>query len=334
MEELSEKDNARRDEIIGMLEANKQIVLTGAPGTGKTYLAKEIAEYLVRGNEQRYKQVQFHPGYDYSDFVIGLKPVLLDVKTGKKLAPGVNSANGVAVSYEWRSGVFKEFAEKALKAYKEDCAVGLDYDKIRKYVLVIDEINRADLSRVFGELFSLLEDDYRFKIRDGKELNADGIVLLNGERFVIPENLYIIGTMNDIDRSVDSMDFALRRRFAWREVTAEESADIIEKKLGAESPLVKPLQDAMRDLNAYIGGSRKITIEHKSFSLNLGPEYKIGGAIFANAKKCPEGGAAVVKAGLWKNYIRNILSEYLRGNQYRKEILSGIAKELFGIYEV
>ena len=284
--------------------SNLQVILTGAPGTGKTYTASEVAEELVcDGIENEAEKavakrdhiasVQFHPGYDYSDFVIGMKPRLVGAEGNQQ------------VTFEWRAGVFKEFADKA----KAD----LDH----KYVLLIDEINRADLSRVFGEMFSLLEEDYRY-FRDGDvERNATGVMLPNGERFVIPKNLYIIGTMNDIDRSVESMDFALRRRFAWKEIKAEESKQIIEAKV-QDRVIVEKLKRAMDALNSEIANP----------AFRLGAEYQLGGAIFAKyAKYNGQGDDAFEK--LWKNHIAIIVKEYLRGRRTRDDDL----KKLKDIYD-
>lgn len=318
--------------IKGLLDVNRNVILTGAPGTGKTYTAREVAKVMVgamvskdapegeKGNakkveEERIASVQFHPGYDYSDFVIGMKPVLVteEAKEVFRDADGLyttakNDPKGVSktyidgkrtfVSYDWKDGVFKKFAAKAMG------------DLEHNYVFLIDEINRADLSRVFGELFSLLEEEYRYP--NGK--GSDFILLPNGERFSIPKNLYIIGTMNDIDRSVESMDFALRRRFAWYEVTADKSASIIDVNV-QDSTLAGYLKDAMGKLNAQIADP----------NFRLGSEYQLGGAIFAKFEKY-DGKTSTPYIDLWNNHIKNILSEYLRGRSDRKERLEQFRK--------
>lgn len=314
-------------ELVELVLSNLQVILTGAPGTGKTYTAREVAKAIVgvktdddatdeekanakKIEEERIASVQFHPGYDYSDFVIGMKPVLLtengeevEAKDGKYFLVGtkneVERLGKAQVSFRWKDGIFKKFADKA----KGDLA--------HNYVFLIDEINRADLSRVFGELFSLLEEEYRYPNEKWM-----GITLPNGDYFVIPKNLYIIGTMNDIDRSVESMDFALRRRFAWYEVSAEESKCIVAKKVDAD-PAAK-LKNAMDALNSEIANP----------AFRLGSEYQLGGAIFAKyAKYNGQGDVAFEK--LWKNHIEIIVKEYLRGRRTRDDDL----KKLKDIYD-
>ena len=273
----------KNEEKIELLLASKQIIMTGAPGTGKTYTAMKIAEELITANggtmDKNYCKVQFHSGYDYSDFIIGLKPKVVEGQ----------------VVFKWQDGVFKKFADRA------------KYELDKPYIFVIDEINRADLSRVFGEVFSLLEAEYR----------KDGITLPNGAKFTLPDNLYIIGTMNDIDRSVESMDFALRRRFSWIEVTAEESDIIIKNKI-SDTEIQNKLISVMRTLNEYIGGK-----DIDGINLNLGDEYKLGGAYFVNYLKYDDEPYTM----LWENHIAVILNEYLRGSRKRKEIISALYSE-------
>ena len=263
--------------IQNLLLSNHQVILTGAPGTGKTYTAQRVAEALTDSYYERICKVQFHSGYDYSDFVIGLKPKLENNQ----------------VVFRWEDGVFKEFADIAKN------------DINNNYVFIIDEINRADLSRVFGELFSILEEDYR---------GGEGIILPNGESLVIPNNLYIIGTMNDIDRSVESMDFALRRRFAWYEVSAESSEGIIDyKNINDQDKEI--LKSSMSALNREIGNEGEL-------DLRLGKEYQLGGALFAKFEKLKS------YDSLWNNVIKIILNEYLRGRNNREKLLQDL-EEIF-----
>ena len=297
-------------QIRSLLEANLNVILTGAPGTGKTFTAKKVA-YAITGDTDSTSQeeshiafVQFHPGYDYSDFVIGMKPRL----------------EGGQVAFDWEDGIFKEFADKSRKAYDD----APDKENVPKFVFLIDEINRADLSRVFGELFSLLEEEYRYPNEHGT-----GITLPNGESFVIPKNLYIIGTMNDIDRSVESMDFALRRRFAWYEVTADSSIHIIKDKVSDKDAVNKKLESAMTSLNACISGKKSLKVEDETIDLGriLGSAFELGGAIFAKYQKYKGDDDAYGK--LWDNHIKNILSEYLRGRPGRDEKLLPALRKIF-----
>ena len=335
-----------------LLESSHQLILTGAPGTGKTYTAKLVANRMItkglssddekkKAMDDRFQSVQFHPGYDYSDFVIGMKPVLVSPESGKEVFTNTDGSryttetdkeDGVPeqfpptgqtpqtkVSYKWKYGVFKKFADIARKAYDETKAK----ENAPKFVFFIDEINRADLSRVFGEIFSLLEEDYRYP----NEKGMDFVQLPNGERFYIPKNLYIIGTMNDIDRSVESMDFALRRRFAWLEVEAEESKCIIEaKKEKSGTKIVAKLEAAMDALNEFIRGEKELEFgeknNRKKRKLSLGAEYELGGAYFSKFDGERDVDEAYKK--LWDNHLKIILNEYLRGEKDKDDILDAL----------
>lgn len=374
----NERDTTMLDKYISILKTNKNLILTGAPGTGKTFMAKEIAKAM--GAEVGF--VQFHPSYDYTDFVEGLRPK--------------NDESG-NIGFERRNGVFKEFCKKALtrgklsevpvvtstyermlNKFKQDLAAKkniyfghssytkaftvtltdkdtiavmddeiytsldqsiLDYLKtkgtfitdvyspsIGEYILshyrkdndienicytfIIDEINRGEISKIFGELFFSIDPGYRGE--KGKvntqyqNMVPEGDVFKDG--FYVPENVYIIGTMNDIDRSVESMDFAMRRRFAWQEVTAEESyTNIIEQD--PEFALVKD------EIKARMFNLNKAIVETEG----LDEAYQIGAAYFrkyldyqdkTNPFDC-----------LWENHLKGLLFEYLRGNRRAKELL-------------
>ena len=262
-----------------LLESSYQLILTGAPGTGKTFMARRLAAEMIGceveelKNQEQFSFVQFHPGYDYSDFVIGLKP---------KLDEGSKQ-----VVFEWKDGIFKTLCDKAKT------------NNNKKFVMVIDEINRADLSRVFGELFFCLEEGYR----------GDEITLPNGGTFTIPDNVYIIGTMNDIDRSVESMDFALRRRFAWHEVKAEDTGE----QIIWSAPKVGEL-----DKNTALKKMRKVNDGLKE--LGFDEAYKLGGAYFKKIEKYASAPGNKWDS-LWDNHIVVILREYLRGRRDAKKAL-------------
>ena len=195
-----------KEEIINILKNKKQIILQGAPGTGKTYSSAEIAVKLIDKNAPSekaelmkiYKELvnkkrifftTFHQSMDYEEFVEGIKP---------------KTING-NIAYELEDGIFKEACKSA---------------ENNKVVLIIDEINRGNISKIFGELITLLEVDKR----KGKENEIEVILPYSKEKFSVPDNLYIIGTMNTADRSIGYIDYALRRRFAFISIKADKLA--------------------------------------------------------------------------------------------------------------
>ena len=175
------------NEIVELLFRKKNIILQGAPGVGKTFLTKKIAYQLIgMRKDENIETIQFHQSYSYEDFIQGIRPT-------------------TSGEFRVRNGIFYNFCENA-KEHPEDT-----------FVFIIDEINRGNLSKIFGELMMLIEYDkrsprYALKLTYGEE---------NSPRFYVPENVYIIGCMNTADRSIAIVDYALRRRFAFCDVEPE-----------------------------------------------------------------------------------------------------------------
>lgn len=380
------------EECTQLLRANYNIVLTGAPGTGKTYLAKEIAKSI--GAE--YEFVQFHPSYDYTDFVEGLRPVEKDGKLG----------------FERRDGIFKAFCKQAIKGFSlraafnkllediksgevttiplrtkesnilkisprecitwetyqdesKDSTLVVSFDRLKRlykhfdsvekldrisnideefravigackssyywavlrhllankqkaenphpFVFIIDEINRGEISKIFGELFYAIDSGYR---GEKGRINTQYQNLVPEddpfyEGFYIPENVYIIGTMNDIDRSVECMDFAMRRRFAWKEITVESRQSMLDDpQAWSEQPnkaVIAEIKARMNNLNACIIDEYNKGGEVSKDRIGLTKAYQIGASYFLKY------GLYNNFDALWDNHIKGLLYEYLRG---------------------
>ena len=364
-----------------ILFSSKNLILRGAPGTGKTYLAKEIAMELTGGNEDQIEFVQFHPSYDYTDFVEGLRPVsngdgaiefkLQDgifkqfcqkakesQKTGGQdnfyeswdsylayinnsdekeyLTKGsylsVNSRQNLSVNYDkgtsgWslsrnyvyelyknpnydKQKYYKSEGKKVLETLKKrfglkDYISPTKINTDKKFVFIIDEINRGEISKIFGELFFSIDKDYRGE--KGSISTQYANLHETDEKFYIPENVYIIGTMNDIDRSVDTFDFAMRRRFRFVEVTAESQLYILDNELDGHEEEAKK---RLRNLNAVIENVQE-----------LNSHYHIGPSYFRNLKELDYDFEL-----LWSDYLKPLLEDYLRGSYEEAETLETLKK--------
>lgn len=222
--------------LVAVLKNKKNIILQGAPGVGKTFAAKRLA-YSIMGvkDKDRIMMVQFHQSYSYEDFIMGFRP----------------SATG----FELKKGAFYNFCKNA------------ETDSDNDYFFIIDEINRGNLSKIFGELFMLIETDKR-----GIELQ----LLYSDERFSVPANVYIIGMMNTADRSLAMLDYALRRRFAFIDLKPGfETEGFRTYRIGLENDKFNHLIAAVETLNNVIAADDSLgegfCIGH-SYFCNLNPD--------------------------------------------------------------
>jgi len=241
----ADKKGVEKDSFLEMIKKSKNIIYYGAPGTGKTYEIKSNIENIVEDIDKQFVMTQFHPSYTYEDFIEGIKPAVISENS---------------VNLKLKDGEFRIFCDKA-KVDEDNFLNEKDfYEAIRKYgyFFFVDEINRAELSRVFGELLYSLE--YRGK--EGKiKTQYASMREEHDQYFYIPKNLFFIGTMNDVDRSIDSFDLALRRRFLW--IKKECNYQLIENRFGTT------YKKACEALNNFI-----INIDA------LGEKYQIGHAYF------------------------------------------------------
>lgn len=387
-----------------MLLESKNIIFRGAPGTGKSYLAKQIAADIIsNGFTDRYSDltdeqkrqmefVQFHPSYDYSDFVEGIRPKMnKDGSMGFELQDGIFkkfidkarknlensqkskekikkeiSANNIMANffdnieygvqefytikgnkftvtdvdekyiyiaipgnktvdklnlnideirkmlesgkdfekvsditnffgkqfatqnYSYDFALFKEIKKDGLKEVKTNIAP----EELKKYVFIIDEINRGEISKILGELFFSIDPGYRGKSGEVATQYAN-MHDDPDEKFYIPENVYIIGTMNDIDRSVDSFDFAMRRRFRFVEVKAKATQGMLESL--ENEALKSKAVERMDRLNTEI-----LKVD------DLNENYQIGASYFLKLK-------TLSFEELWTDYLKPLLQDYVRG---------------------
>ena len=251
-------DRERYDAIVGLLRAKKNVILQGAPGVGKTYAAKRLA-YSMMGvkDASRVMLIQFHQSYSYEDFIEGYRP----------------SGQG----FELVKGAFYSFCKKAAD------------DEDNEYLFIIDEINRGNLSKIFGELFMLIESDKR-----GSELQ----LLYSRELFYVPRNVHIIGMMNTADRSLAMLDYALRRRFAFVELSpAFDSEGFRAYRVGLVNPRFKKLVGVVKSLNRAIAEDE-----------SLGEGFCIGHSYFCNMK--PENCTNAALASIVEYELIPMLKEY------------------------
>lgn len=217
--EISDATSFDPDEIetwLKGLRRKKQMIFYGPPGTGKTYVAEHIAEQITDGTDGLYDLVQFHQSYEYEDFIQGIRP---------------DTDDDGDLTYSLQEGTFVEFCEEAR-------------DRSSPCILILDEINRADVSSVFGELMYLLEyrgPDHSVQLAQNTE-DDDG--------FDIPENVYIFGTMNTADRSIALVDFALRRRFAF--IPLRPNYDVLRDHYAGSGLDVGELIDVLEEINDEI----------------------------------------------------------------------------------
>ena len=215
-------EEAERKSLIGLLNSKKNIILQGAPGVGKTFAAKKLA-YLKMGeiDESRIKQIQFHQNYSYEDFVMGYKP----------------TDDG---GFEMKYGVFYRFCQLASNQPDKD------------FFFIIDEINRGNMSKIFGELLMLIEEDYR-----GPKNSIN--LAYNDEPFYVPKNLYIIGMMNTADRSLAMIDYALRRRFSFFTMKPGFDSEAFKAyKASVKNDKLDKLIEEVKELNNKISEDRSL----------------------------------------------------------------------------
>ena len=427
--ENSQQVNGLKNKYSSMLLKSKNIILHGAPGTGKTYLARKIATDIItngefddytRLNDEQKKQiefVQFHPSYDYSDFVEGLRPKINDddsmgfelrdgifmefverarknyentkktkddikkeimaqelmekffsdidfestsfkIKTGNEFKitdiddnkiyiyiPNNSSIKNITIDVEkvkrmlesgkefkqikdvtqfldnkartqqhsYYFAIVKEIKERWEKEEKSrKLNRNINIEKLKKFIFIIDEINRGEISKIFGELFFAIDPGYRGTAGEVSTQYAN-LHSNHNDKFYIPDNVYIIGTMNDIDRSVDSFDFAMRRRFRFIEVKANEHIEMLNSLKNEK--IKKKAIERMESLN-------KAIVEVDGLNTN----YQIGAAYFLKLNE-------LTFEQLWTDCLKPLLEDYIQGMYDEEDIMEKLA-EAYGYNEL
>ena len=255
-------DEPELQRILGRFEDKKNLILQGPPGVGKTFVSKRLS-YALMGEQtdDRIVNVQFHQSYSYEEFVRGFRPDL--------------NGRGELI-FKLQPGAFLRFCDEARK------------HPVKKFPMIIDEINRGNLSRVFGELLSLIEKDKR-----GGKFKVE---LLGGDEFSVPENVYLLGTMNLADRSLAGTDYAMRRRFAFVTLEPQFGKAVFEEwltKRHVPSWIVDQINDRMSELNRLISDDDR----------SLGPNFVVGHSYFCDISD----GVEDWNDGDWDRWYREIV---------------------------
>lgn len=294
---------------------NPNVILYGPPGTGKTFSVKNSLDFVCQGDTSRYEILQFHPSFTYEDFIEGIKP------------KGVSKDGNIR--FELVNGVFKNFCIKAKEQPNKD------------FYFVVDEINRANLSTVFGETLSLLEKDYRHNTENNKNLIRTQYSTLiedlikeddkfkelayeidnNEVKFGVPKNVFFIGMMNDVDKSIDAFDLALRRRFKW--IRKDCDYEVIEEETRFKG------KEEFNNISQYVKACEKLN-NYISNDLGLGKSYEFGHSFFmkvsdiAKRKEITPNNVEV----LFNLFLRPTLKEYLRAVFAESELESKLDEAL------